>query len=361
MSHSMRFARGPDAEPTSREEGLISRYLMGELAPKRALAVERRLLNDAAFHRRVTNSLQLHSFISCFVLPSWKETGSIPELSKYGDGPSDRFEAQIVRALERPGEASMSEVLEQVQRDAAGNGRLGRFAVEAVRRRGLGQRLTVREADAIVLHVAGSMRSDVEQVAGLLLGLDEQRLARMLRKKGEPLLHWASGQIAVLQARIGTKGRDWTLDYPSWSEDDADAVVRVGRDKKLEAIRRDRDEGTVPACVAWAMLHLRAVALVSDRLMDDVVYGEIIERLDDLALAGLGPVDPGAPVGDETVSSEWRVLSAARDRRIGVFTRHVLRAAGEDEMVRVLVERPEEYQRRVDAWWTELAPARERQ
>jgi hypothetical protein len=339
---------GPGAEPTQREEGLISNYIIGVLPLKRAKAVERRLLNDTAFHRRVGNSLRLQSIISRIVLPQWKKSGRRVGKVDYPPGPTDRYESLLKAAISQPGEHSLDQCLERFRRDVKEHGRLGRSAVEAVRRLKPDRHLTTPEADALVLHIAGAMRGEIDEIAGLLMGLDEERLARMVRKKGEHPLNWASEQLTVFKARIGDRGRDWTVDYPAWSEDDREVVVRVGRDAKMEAIQRDRASGKINARLAWWLLDMRAMVVVSRQFWADMVYGEIVERLEGLEAAGCGPTDPYGPDADATASSEWRGLHAARHRRMGVFTRHVLRAAGEEEMVRMMVERPEEYRRRAE-------------
>lgn len=348
MATLMRFADGPDTQPTPREWGLISRYISGELPLKREKALERRLLDDAAFHRRVANSLRMDSIISRIVLPAWKKSGAHAELQELGPGPTDRYEASLVEAIASPGVRAIDELVAQWRRDVAENGRLGRPMVAAVRRLKFDRHVTLPEADALVFHIASALRSDTQELAGLLVGFDEEHLSKLVRKDHERTLEWTSEQLVLLKARIGRCGRDWTVDYPMWGEDDPDVTVCVdaGPDEKMVAIQRERATGAIDAPEAWWLINMRAVVMVGAQFWADVVYGEIVERLEDLEAAGRGPVDPDSPDADETASSEWRTLHAARYRRMGVYTRHVLRAAGEEEMVRVMVERPAEYQRR---------------
>ena len=169
------------------------------------------------------------------------------------------------------------------------------------------------------------------------------------------MLDWASVQLREFKARIGSRGRDWTVDYPAWREDDPRVTVHVRPDETLEAFQDQRLDGTIDARQAWWFINLRAMLLVARQFSADVVYREIVERIEELEAAGHGPIDPNNLSSEVSASSEWRVLNAARYRRMGVYTRHVLRAAGEDEMVRVMLEDPEEYRRRAEACeWSSL-------
>jgi hypothetical protein len=101
-------------------------------------------------------------------------------------------------------------------------------------------------------------------------------------------------------------------------------------DLELAAIQRARELGILDPDLAWLLLDRIAESMV-DADADAVLQG-IEERKDD--------------VFEE---KEVEMLDEAQERRMGVLKRGILRAAGEDDMARVMKEKPAEFRARLAA------------
>jgi hypothetical protein len=120
-------------------------------------------------------------------------------------------------------------------------------------------------------------------------------------------------------------------------------------DIRIAAIQRAHAEGVLDQDLTWFLLDRIAEAMVTSELQADPVLTDLTERKMDVEDMGGGPTDRETPGSHEGASAAWLALDAAEDRRALVFKGRVLRAAGEDEMVRVMKEQPEEFRRRVEA------------
>lgn len=311
----------------------------------------------------------------------------------------DQYARLLTTALTEPAALDIGDVVERMDAQTTGNAEQGRAWITAVRRVQQAGHLSADDADAFVHHVASSVVEDVV-TAELLESLGETALARTVRSKGADFPDRLEERFWVLAFRDPTDA-DTKVRYPTWPDDGDDspalivsaaALALVDKDfaEKLDlqvwswrravtgedgwtvdvalafafggarridepdaalhllAVQRARDEGVLDENLSWLLFDRVAEWIIYDELESDAAMRELEERIDLIELDDGGPDDPTVRGNTEGASKAWIVLNDVRERRTSLLKRRVLRAVGEDEMVRAMKERPEEFGRRVE-------------
>ena len=311
----------------------------------------------------------------------------------------DQYAQLLTTALTEPAALDIGDVVERMDAQTTRNAEQGRAWIAAVRRVQQAGHLSSDDADAFVHHLASSVVEDVV-TAELLDSLGETALASTVRREGVEFPERLEERFWELALGDPTDA-DTKVRYPTWLDDgddsprlivSADALALVEKDfvEKLDlqvwswrravtgedgwtvdvaiafafggargidtpdgalhllAVQRARDEGVLDENLSWLLFERVAEWIISDELEADEAMQELEERIDLLELEGSGPDDPTMRGNTEGASKAWIVLNDVRERRTSLLKRRVLRAVGEEEMVRAMKERPEEYGRRVE-------------
>lgn len=80
--------------------------------------------------------------------------------------------------------------------------------------------------------------------------------------------------------------------------------------------------------------------------LEDPYQADLVEKFWDVE-DEYGEVDESDEESVRNAPEAWLVLNRERNRRLTMLQVRVLRAAGEDEMARVMEEQPEEFGRRI--------------
>jgi len=306
----------------------------------------------------------------------------------------------LIAALTEPGALSLDELLELIDHQVDDNESVAREWIAAARRVQAAGQLTAEQADALVMELVFIWVSDVPEKAELLDSIGDEALAEGLRARKAAYWLEVRKPLWELVHKLDDAERASRVSYPSWDDDDEGAPaaprktwpklydekyeaevdeyvdrwrMAVKREKpwtvadalafdylishdnengagdiRIAAIQRAHAEGVLDQDLTWLLLDRIAEAMVTSELQADPVLTDLTERKIDVEDMGGGPTDRETPGSHEGASAAWLALDAAEDRRALVFKRRVLRAAGEDEMVRVMKEQPEEFRRRVE-------------
>ena len=145
----------------------------------------------------------------------------------------------------------------------------------------------------------------------------------------------------------GDEGSIWTvqavLDFAaleSYRNEDGDG------DAWVKAVQRARAAGVLERDLSWLLLDRITDQMIPDEL-GDPYQADLMEKFIDVE-AEYGDVDESDEESVRNAPEAWRVLQRARDRRITMLKVRVLRAAGEDEMARVMEEERADFARRME-------------
>jgi len=311
----------------------------------------------------------------------------------------DQFAQLLTTALTEPAALDIGDVVERMDAQTTGNEEQGRAWIAAVRRVQQAGHLSRDDANAFVHHVASSVVEDIV-TAPLLDALGETALASTVRRKGAEYPERLEERFWKL-VYSDPPDVDCKVRYPTWPDDGDDtprkivsaAALQLSDEEFAEkldlqvwawrravtgedgwtvdvavafafggargldtpdgalhilAVQRARDEGVLDENLSWLLFDRVAEWMIYDELESDAAMRELEERIDLLELEGGGPDDPTIRGNTKGASKAWIVLNEVRERRTALLKRRVLRGVGEEEMVRAMKERPEEFRRRVE-------------
>lgn len=116
-------------------------------------------------------------------------------------------------------------------------------------------------------------------------------------------------------------------------------------DAWVKSVQRAREAGVLERDLSWLLLDRIADAMIPGETSDSY-QADLAEKFIDIE-AEYGDVDESDEESVRNAPEAWRVLQRARDRRLTMLKVRVLRAAGEEEMARMLEEQPAEFARRM--------------
>lgn len=310
---------------------------------------------------------------------------------------SDQYAQLLTTALTEPGALAFGELLERLDTQIGENEFVARTWIAAARQVQAAGHLTAGQADGLVMEIVYIWQSGLDEKAELLRSLGESALAQGTHDGKAGFWLEARKPLYELMHTLDDAERASRVSYPSWNDDDAPALPRTrgpklydeqyeeeledltdrwrtavkGRkpwtvadalafdylishdnengagDVRIAAIQRAHAEGMLDEDLTWLLLDRIVEAMVSSALTEDPVLSELTERKMDVEDEGGGPTDERNPDARAHASAAWLALDAAEDRRALLFKGPVLQAAGEEEMVRVMKEQPEEFRRRI--------------
>lgn len=394
-----------DDWPTDPDLILVRRYIAGYLSEADERAVELRLASDQTFLMKVgpilsaSRALQRERRLR-------ERRGGVP----WTMGAIEQTLAPEARAivaeratlltasLTEHGAVSLAQLVTRAGKAAGESETDGWLWIAAVRRVQMDAHLTSRHADALVMHIAKRLPRFASEGPAMLRKFGEREIAESVQLGGEPYEIRMVLELAGLVHMADDATGRWLVDYPEWTEDDAaaaplrdlgawsatyedesivqalveewriaaltgdrdDLLTRLTLDcleatqslrlgvLSLVAIRRCSGAGVVSEDFSWLVADMVAKAMVKPELETDSVLDKIRLRLGRLEAAGDGPDDAKTPWLVVGASGEWRVLDAARERRIALFQRRVLRAAGWEEAAGLMRADLGEWRRRVN-------------
>ena len=156
----------------------------------------------------------------------------------------------------------------------------------------------------------------------------EQRLAQWMQATGEEKSIWTVPSVLDF-ATIG-----------SYQNADGDG------DLWIKSVQRAREAGAVDLDLSWLLIDRITSSMIPGEL-DDSYQADLVEKFWDVE-DEYGNVDEDDDESVKSAPEAWKVLNRARNRRLTMLQVRVLRAAGEDEMARMLEEQPDEFARRME-------------
>ena len=113
----------------------------------------------------------------------------------------------------------------------------------------------------------------------------------------------------------------------------------------IESVQTVRKAGFVDRDLSWLLLD-RITEMMIPSEVDDPYQSDIMEQIWDIEYDH-GEVDESDEESVRKAPEAWRVLNRAYNRRLTMLQVRILRAAGEDEMARMMEEEPDAFQRLV--------------
>lgn len=113
----------------------------------------------------------------------------------------------------------------------------------------------------------------------------------------------------------------------------------------IKSLQRARDAGAVDLDLSWLLIDRISSQMIPGELGDSY-QADLVEKFWDVE-DEYGEVDERDEESVKNAPDAWRVLDRARTRRLTMLQVRVLRAAGEDEMARLIEEKPEEFAQRM--------------
>ena len=307
----------------------------------------------------------------------------------------NQYAMMLTASLTEPGAVSLDELVERIDHQVAENESAARDWMKAVRRVQAAGLLTAEQADGFVLELAYQWHGDFPGKIELLRSVGAESLAEGTRTRKAAFWLEVRRPFLTLKSALDKTERASRARYPSWDDPDDDATmvprtagpklydeqfeaevdelaerwrmavnceppwtvadalafdyllahenIDGAGDVRVAAIQRAHADGALDRDLAWYLLDRMAEAMASAELSADKVLTDLTERKEEAEDEGGGPTDRKTPGSHEGASAAWLALDLAEDRRAAVFKGRVLRAVGEDEMVREMKERPEAF------------------
>jgi len=232
-------------------------------------------------------------------------------------------------------------------------------------------------------------------VNDLLRSAGQDAIVQRIETEGIRFRHNALDALQELSVGEGGKENNWVVNYPSadgpladpqpitgprvddsviaerveqwreatggegiWTVDAVLAFAVVAAYDNMEgegdawvaSIQGARAEGIITRDLSWLLIERVTKMMVPEIPVGDTVLPEIRDIMEEIPYY---PGTPATPDDDPRDRQRWETLDAVYEGRRERYRRRILTDAGEDEMVKMMEERPTEFQMRIATAATE--------